>query len=242
VAGVDDAELARRSVLGFAETVAALGSGAGAGGEAVRRAGAIGALVPAASENHWLDAAVVPLDAAPPAADDDGLPHCLWSVAEAIAGRDEQDGIAMPCLGVTLDDRVLDLEVAGEQARVVVERPSFDVVGAVNDRAYEQYEQLLPLVRALDDPRAETHGLRVDDEWACVMLTLRVGDDVSIQYVATEQRFRRRGLASRLILGTLAAAREDGAVSATLQASPDGLPVYERLGFRRVALLKAFVR
>jgi ribosomal protein S18 acetylase RimI-like enzyme len=74
------------------------------------------------------------------------------------------------------------------------------------------------------------------------MLTLAVGDDVSVQYVATEARHRRQGLASRLLVAVLAAERARGMRSATLQASPDGLPVYERLGFRRVALLKAFLR
>jgi len=233
VAAVDDAELARRSIAGFGEMVAALG-----GADAVRRPDAVGALVDAASANHWLDAAVVPADAAPPARDDDGLPHCLWTVADAVAGRVEEPGIAMPCLGVELD------AVAGQDPEppVRVEVPSLAVVGEVNDRAYDQFEALGPLIRALDDGRATTHGLREDGTWACVTLTLRVGDDISIQYVATEAAHRRRGLASRLLLAVMAAARADGARTATLQASPDGLPVYERLGFRRVATLRAFLR
>jgi GNAT superfamily N-acetyltransferase len=231
VAAVDDAELARRSIAGFGEMVAALG-----GADAVRRPDAVGALVDAASENHWLDAAVVPADAAPPVRDDDGLPHCLWTVADAVAGRSEEPGIAMPCLGVELE------AVAAPEVPVSVEVPSLAVVGAVNDRAYDQHEALGPLIRALDDGRAATHGLREDGAWACVTLTLRVGDDVSLQYVATEAAHRRRGLAGRLLLAVLAAAHADGARTATLQASPDGLPVYERLGFRRVATLRAFLR
>jgi GNAT superfamily N-acetyltransferase len=211
--------------------VAALG-----GAAAVRRPDALGARVDAASDNHWLDAAVVPAGAEPPATDDGGLPHCLWAVAGAIAGRVEEPGIAMPCLGLALDDGDLP------RSDAVVETPSLAVLGEVNDRAYGQLEALAPLVRTLDDPRAATHGVRVNDEWACVLLTLRVGDDVSVQYVATEQAHRRQGLASRLLLAVLAAARADGMRSATLQASPDGLPVYERLGFRRVALLRAFLR
>ena len=85
-------------------------------------------------------------------------------------------------------------------------------------------------------------GLRVGGTWACVAATLRRADDVSVQFVATEAPFRRRGLASTLLLAVLAQARIDGARTATLQASPDGLPVYERLGFRTVATLHALVR
>jgi GNAT superfamily N-acetyltransferase len=230
---VDDRELARRSILGFGEMVAALG-GADA---AVRRPDAVGARIDAASENHWLDAAVVPFETAPPGADDLGLPHCLWTVADAAANREEEPGIAMPCLGLELNS-----VAAGPPATVVVEAPSSAVLGEVNDRAYGQTEALAPLLRALDDPRATNHGLRIDGAWACVALTLRVGDDISVQYVATEAAYRRRGLASALLLAVLAAARADGMRTATLQASPDGLPVYERLGFRRVATLRAFLR
>jgi ribosomal protein S18 acetylase RimI-like enzyme len=143
----------------------------------------------------------------------------------------------MPCLGLELDGAALD---GGERDG---EEPSLAVVGEVNDRAYGQFEALGPLLRgAAADDRLRAHGLRVDGTWACVALTLRVGDDVSVQYVATEDAFRRRGLAGRLLQAALADARAAGATTATLQASPDGLSVYERLGFRRVALLRAFLR
>jgi GNAT superfamily N-acetyltransferase len=230
VLGVDDAELARRSILGFGEMVATLG-----GDGAVRRTDAVGALVASAAANHWLDAAVVPLDVAPPA-DDAGLPHCLWS-AVPVPDRREEPAIAMPCMGMALDD----LESAG-RATVDVEAPSLAELGEINDRAYEQVEQLAPLVRRLRDDRLLTHGIRVDGRFACVALTLRIGDDISIQYVATERRNRRQGLASRLLLAVMARAAATGATSATLQASPDGRPVYERLGFRTVATLRAYLR
>jgi ribosomal protein S18 acetylase RimI-like enzyme len=229
---MDDAELARRSIRGFGEMVAALG-----GDSAIRRPDAVGAKADAATHNHWLDAAVVPLDAAPPP-DDPSLPHSLWTVAGAAPGRVERAGIAMPCLGLALAGADLD---GGAPAAAVV-TPPLHVVGAVNDRAYGQAGQLEPLIGALHDDRVGVHALRAGGEIACVMLTLAVGDDVSVQYVATEARHRRQGLASRLLVAVLAAERARGMRSATLQASPDGLPVYERLGFRRVALLKAFLR
>src|SRR4051812_48598340 len=132
---MDDQELARRSILGFGEMVAALG-----GRHAVRRPDAIGARVDQATDNHWLDAAVVPLDAAPPA-DEPELPHSLWTVAAAAPGPVEEAGIAMPCLGVPL----ADLDTSRAQDGLAVVEPSLPVVGAVNDRAYGQADRLEPL-------------------------------------------------------------------------------------------------
>ena len=100
-------------------------------------------------------------------------------------------------------------------------------------------DRLGPLIAAIVDPRVHTDGLRVDGEWACVALTLRLGDDVSVHYVATEAGYRRRGLAARVVGSALAQARANGMRAATLQASPDGHGVYERLGFRTVATLRA---
>ncbi|MBE2320560.1 GNAT family N-acetyltransferase [Solirubrobacter sp. CPCC 204708] len=140
----------------------------------------------------------------------------------------------MPCMGLVLDEWQVP-------AGAPLETPALDVVGELNDRAYGQQDRLAPLIGALDDPRVRTHGLRVDGEWACVALTVRLADDVSVQYVATEAAFRRRGLAAQVLAGALARARADGARTATLQASPDGRGVYERLGFRTVATLTASV-
>lgn len=234
---LDDTELARRSILGFDEMVAALGRW-GVGIEAeVRRPDALGARIRAAADNPWFDAAVVPLGAVPPA-DDPRLPHCLWSVADAVPGRIEKAGIATPCLGLALDDPALGS--AGGAPYVAT--PSLAVLGAINERAYGDAGTFGPLVRALRDDRVRTHGLRAGGTFICVALTLAVGDDVSIQYVATEATRRRRGLAGHLLRAVLTAARDAGMRSATLQASPDGLSVYERLGFRHVATLRGYLR
>ncbi len=234
---IDDAELARRSVLGFGEMVAALGRwGVGAEAE-VRRPDAIGARIEAAADNPWLDAAVVPPGSTPPL-DDPGLPHSLWTLADAVPGRFEAAQIAMPCLGVALDDPALKLDGGASG----VEAPSLETLGEVNERAYGQFGVFGPLVARLRDGRIRTHGLRDGGSFVCVALTMAVGDDLSIQYVATDAGHRRRGLASRLLLAVMADARRDGMRSSTLQASPDGLSVYEHLGFRRVATLRAYLR
>jgi len=178
--------------------------------------------------NPWVDATVGEGDA-----------HTLWLADEALPppGRVEDPSIAMPVLGLELDGAALD---GGERD---AQAPTLDVVGAINDRAYDQGEVLRPLFVAIDGaPGLATHGIRIDGVWACVLVTLRVEDDVAVHYVATDAGFRRRGLASRLIRAALSDARAEGAATATLQASPDGLSVYERLGFRRVGMLRAFQR
>jgi ribosomal protein S18 acetylase RimI-like enzyme len=234
---IDDAELLRRSMLGFGEMVATLGRwGVGAEAE-VRRPDALGARIDAAAGIPWFDAAVVPPGAAPPA-DDPGLPGCLWTLAGAVPGRDEKPAIATPCLGLALDDPALALDGAATG----VEAPSLAVLGEINERAYDEPAVFGSLVRKLRDDRVRTHGLREDGAFVCVALTLMLGDDLAIHYVATEAAYRRRGMASRLLRAVVADARREGLRTATLQASPDGLPVYRRLGFRRVATMRGFLR
>lgn len=205
---MDDAELAGRSIRGFAAMLALL-EGRG-------------------TANPWVDATV---------GESDASAHTVWSPEAEVPGRVEDPSIAMPVLGLELAGAALD---GGERD---AESPSLDVVGAINDVAYDQGEVLRPLFVAIERaPGLATHGLKIDGTWACVLITLRVDDDVAIHYVATDSAFRRRGLASRLIRAALTDARADGAATATLQASPDGLSVYERLGFRRVGVLRAFQR
>ena len=219
--------LAQRAIDGYAETLACLGRTGVGGASEVRAPGLLGARVPWATDNHWVDAAV-----AGAGAELVDAPHCVWST-EVPEGRRELEGIAMPCMGLVLD------EAWRPPSESAVETPPLDVVGTLNDHAYGQDDRLGPLIAAIDDPRVHAHGVRVDGRWACVALTLRVGDDVSVQYVATEPAYRRRGLAARVVGAALAEARADGMRSSTLQASPDGYSVYERLGFRTVTTLRA---
>ena len=229
-----DVELAQRSVRGFGEMLALLARwGVGPDAE-VRRPDAVGGRIAAAADNPWFDGAVVPVGVTPPA-DDPLLPGCLWAVADAAAGRVEDPGIATPCLGLDLADLA-----AGDTAAVEV--PSLAVVGDLNERAYGQAGVFTPLVSAVRDDRVRALGLRDGGAFVCVALTLTLGDDLNVQYVATEASHRRQGLASRLLRSVLTAGRESGMRTATLQASPDGLGVYERLGFRRVATLRGFRR
>jgi GNAT superfamily N-acetyltransferase len=212
---------AHRSIDGFAETLACLGRTGVGGAREIRAPGLVGARVPWAQDNHWIDAAV-----ATAGADLTDAPHCVWS-SDAAPSEFE-----MPCMALELDGWEPPREGP-------VDTPPLDVVGALNDRAYGQAERLAPLIAAIDDPRVRTHGVRIDGEWACVTLTLLLGDDVSVQYVATEPGYRRRGLAAWVVGAAVAEARAGGARTATLQASPDGYGVYERLGFRTVATLYA---
>ncbi len=235
---MDDDELARRSILGFGETIAALGRCAAGPDAEIRRSDALGARIDSAEENPWFNAAVVPFGASPPA-DDPALPYCVWADAGAVPGRVEAPEVVTPCMGLSLDDPSLDLD----DAALEPDSPSLEVLGEVNERAYDDPGGPFgPLMSALRDDRVRTHGLRRDGAFVCVAMTLRIGDDVSIQYVATEASQRRRGLAGQLLRDVMSRARADGMASATLQASPDGLSVYRRLGFREVATLRGYVR
>jgi ribosomal protein S18 acetylase RimI-like enzyme len=55
-----------------------------------------------------------------------------------------------------------------------------------------------------------------------------------IGWVATLPAFRRRGLGTLVTSAAAHALFDAGATGVTLQASPDGLPVYARMGFREV--------
>ncbi len=234
---MDDSELARRSATNFGEMLATIGRyGVGPDAE-IRRPDAVGAAIDALGDNPWFNAVVVPADAAPPA-DDPLLPYCLWTFVDHAEGRIEDPQIATPCMGLALEDA--PRTAGGGPVEVV--SPSLGVVGAMNDRAYDSGPAFGPLAVRLADDRVRTHGLLADGRPVCVAMTLTLGDDLGIHYVATEAGHRRRGLATTLLTEVMERARSDGLRTATLQASPDGRPVYRRMGFREVGLMRGFVR
>ena len=289
-ADINDEELARRSIRGFGEMIAALGR-CGVGAEAeIRRPNAVGARIDVAGDNPWFNGVVVPLDAAgaPPRGDEPWLPYAVWYTAGAGAGagaatpaaekvadevmisRQEDEDCIMPCLGLLLatsgsgSDRD-QLQAPSSTptgadilAAAHVGTPSLQELGEINDRAYSDPGTFAKLISALEggETRLRAYGLRDPDhdhgddddnpnsssKYVCVAVTLTLGDDLNLHYVATEPSHQRRGLATKLLTAILAAATADGLIkTATLQASKDGMRMYEHLGFRQVAVLRCFV-
>eukprot|EP00455_Lapot_gusevi_P050544 TRINITY_DN733_c0_g1_i1.p1 TRINITY_DN733_c0_g1~~TRINITY_DN733_c0_g1_i1.p1 ORF type:complete len:248 (+),score=31.29 TRINITY_DN733_c0_g1_i1:65-808(+) len=238
-----DFELASRAIGGYGELTSAMAHNFLGPDSVIHRDNAIGCRLsppaPAeAIENPWFNSVVVPFGAVPPV-DSPDLPLCIWADTEAIEGRVVSDELCMPCLGLDLDPVVWNIPGAMDG----VETPSAVVLGDVNERAYNS-GGFTPIVTALRDPRVHFHGLKDPDSglFVCVGMTVLIGTDVSINYVATEQSHRRRGLATRLMRAMLAFGCSQGMQTATLLASPDGLPIYERLGFRRAATVRGFLR
>ena len=66
------------------------------------------------------------------------------------------------------------------------------------------------------------------------MLLICVGDNAGVHEVATMEACRGKGIASSLMNCAMAIAKEKGCKYATLQASPMGAPLYEKLGFEAV--------
>jgi GNAT superfamily N-acetyltransferase len=233
---MEDDELARRAVANFGEIIAVVGEWGTGPGSVLRRPDAVGARIASVGANPWFNAAVVPYDATPPM-DEPSLPYCVWTVADRVDGRIEDPTIAMPCMGLPLSG---PLPFTVEQ--VTVGSPSLAEVGAMNDRAYGADGVFAPMATRLKDDRITTHGIRVDGRFVCAAMTLDMGDDIAVHYVATDASHRRRGLATRLLASVLERARAAGVGSATLQASPDGRSVYLAMGFREVDMLRAYVR
>eukprot|EP00899_Mesostigma_viride_P026313 jgi/Mesvir1/6867/Mv09036-RA.1 len=237
---IDDMELARRSLLSWGELLATLAR-CGMGPDAeVRRPNFVGGRATIVGANPWYNGGSVPVGTTPPA-DDPLLPHCVWTVADAVPGRVEDTRIAIPLMGLLLDDPSVRLQ-AGEG--VVPEAPPFSVVADMNDSAYGVSRSLSTLIATLDDDRFQPYGLRdpASGRFVCTAMTLTLGDDVGVHYVATDKEFRRRGLATQLVSAILMQMRDKGIRTATLQSTQAGRPLYERLGFRQVGIMRAFMR
>jgi ribosomal protein S18 acetylase RimI-like enzyme len=122
---------------------------------------------------------------------------------------------------------------------------SFEELGRLNDEAYG-YAPGTGYAAALVEPSASLpmriFRAREGRETVSVMATIDHEDDLGIYFVATPERHRGRGLASRLLSAVLAAGRERGMRTSSLQASAKGAGLYERLGYRRRFRLHLYER
>lgn len=118
-----------------------------------------------------------------------------------------------------------------------------DEVGRLNDLAYGWVDGgFAGAFTRAPDPALRLFRARKDGQIACVTATLDVGGDCLLAMVATDPAHRGGGLARRLCHAALLEAREHGLVTTSLQASPLGKPVYDRLGYGTYGTLEMWER
>jgi GNAT superfamily N-acetyltransferase len=128
----------------------------------------------------------------------------------------------------------------GEGSDVDTEATMVDVA-PINDRAYG-FDEVF--TRALAGWRDEVYVYLWRDAGRAVSsaVTMDVGDDCGVFFVATLPEARGRGLATALMRRALAEARDRGRTTSTLQATKAGQPIYERLGYRNLGALQMWER
>jgi GNAT superfamily N-acetyltransferase len=113
-------------------------------------------------------------------------------------------------------------------------------LSALNEQAYGlPAGEFATATLALKD-HAEFYFVREHGELAACVAALDEGCDCGIYCVATRPSSRRRGLASALIRRALSDARDRGCTTSSLQSSPIGFRVYERLGYRDKGTLETW--
>lgn len=118
------------------------------------------------------------------------------------------------------------------------------VVGEINERAYKLApNEFSGVFSELGEDApirfylAEADGAAV----ACVGM-IDLAGDAGVYWVATDPAFRGRGLCKSLMREALHDSRAAGCTTTTLQASPKGLPIYRKLGYRELGEFELWER
>lgn len=115
-----------------------------------------------------------------------------------------------------------------------------------NDVCAEAFELDRPVLAVLDDPRMlEMPGFAfhlglVDGLAVGTAMTCCIDGVVLIFNVATLPSHRRRGIGEAMTWSAIDHGVQAGCDVAFLQASPDGLPLYERMGFRHALEMRTW--
>lgn len=89
--------------------------------------------------------------------------------------------------------------------------------------------------------RAVVHLLaEVQGETIACSATALAGDVAAIEHVVTVENYRRQGVGAAMTVASLECARDLGARTAVLTASPEGEGIYRRLGFVEVDRVRRF--
>lgn len=238
---VDDKELRRRAVAGIRDEVRAFGAAA-PDSLLIRREGLLAAVVPASPQRSifnsvfYEDPAALAgeLDALAQAYDAHGVR--AWTVWVPDSDRDTAQLLASRGHVLDAAPRAMAMELADLAAEPprpegVEPGPGDPATAAdLNDRAYGYGPDGFRAGLG-GESGIRWHGAFAGGEPVCCVGTIEVGDDCCVTGVATPPEHRGRGIAGWLLRRALAEAAERGMLTASLQATRSGAPIYERLGF-----------
>jgi GNAT superfamily N-acetyltransferase len=215
------------------------------GATLIEEDGMVASVVPVAPKSSVVNAAL----AVDPAAAPKDLDMLAESFRQAgaekwglwVDGDDERAAAIAREQGMVLDSRpapmVASLDDLPFTHAPEREETDFATVGRVNDLAYAYYHpKLAPAIAALPDT-VLTYSAR---DAGSVAMAYDVGSDTAVWFVATVPEAQRQGLAADVLRRLMLDAGERGQMTASLQASPAGRPLYERLGFRTVGSLHLY--
>jgi ribosomal protein S18 acetylase RimI-like enzyme len=234
---------------GFAQLQLLLGGHAGPS-RVLERDGLVASVVPSAPDSPTLNAAVaIDPDRAPGQLDEltrqyEAAKVRRWGVwldgraslaARALSEAGMVVTTASPGMGAALDE--LTPETSEPQ------EADLATVGRVNDLAYGNYDgRLERTLKPLPNGILRGYRADLDGRPAAVALALHHNDDCGVSFVATIPKARRRGLATAVMRQALAAAREQGCTTTTLQATDVGERLYTNLGYRRLTVMQLWER
>jgi len=239
---VDESELRRRAIAGLRDEVEAFGSGASTS-RLIRGEGFLASVTPATPQRslfnsvYYEEPAALPREYEALAATYEEAGVCAWTVWVPDEDRETAHQLAALDHKLDAEPRAMAMELG--DAPAVSPAPegiepgpvSATVAAELNDRAYGYGPDGFRAGLA-GETAIRWHGAFRGEEPVCCVGTIAVGDDCCVTGVATPPEHRGGGIAGWLLLRALAAAREDGMETASLQATKAGAPIYERLGFR----------
>jgi ribosomal protein S18 acetylase RimI-like enzyme len=247
---MDDGTLRRRLWEGFARLQAILG-GHGRQGWVLEDDRLVASIVPDQPDSPALNAAVL-LDPDVCVERFEELDHRYkhagvrrWGIwldsAFAQAARHlQRRGLSVASASPGMGAALADLP---SHAAAPVERTDLATIGRINDAAYGNLDgRLARTLAALPSDALRAFVVHHDGTPAACALALHHGGDCGLSFVATLPELRRRGLASQIMFGVLDDAAAHGCTTVTLQATPQGQQLYDRLGLRRLGTMELWER
>jgi len=156
---------------------------------------------------------------------------------------DSMPAMSLSSLDGALRKQLEPVEVQVEVKRVEtsMERATFRSVLLQVFAMPEEEVEIILTDKAFDMPFVRHYIARVDEATVGTASVVMGGEIAGIWNVGTLAQHRRQGIALQMMYHALTQAYAAGCRSSMLLASRDGTPLYERLGYSTLSMLRVFI-